>query len=121
MHVVPYQDYCSVWSGSGDCDGGCGALQLWSEGRAVQALVEGGNTVRLNKACLFSDLLSFCRLLFDVSLFALFVGKGKCGMGVEILIGMQMGYYNVWMGHRIVGDDLFLSNYSIGCFLWLSG
>ena len=56
-----------------------------------------------------------------MSLFALFVGKGKCGMGVEILIGMQMGYYNVWMGHRIVGDDLFLSNYSIGCFLWLSG
>lgn len=63
-----------------------------------------------------------------MSLFALFVGKGKWGMGVngsgvrvELLLGMQVGYYNVWMGHRIVGEDLFLSNYSIGCFLWLSG
>ena len=44
------------------------------------------------------------------------MGVNGSGVRVELLLGMQVGYYNVWMGHRIVGEDLFLSNYSIGCF-----
>lgn len=62
-----------------------------------------------------------------MSLFDLFVGKGKWGMGgngngvgVRILLGMQMGYYIMWTGHRIVGDDVFLSNSNSGCFLCVS-
>ena len=58
-----------------------------------------------------------------MSLFVLFVGKGKWGMGVngngtrvELLLGMQVGYYIVRIGLGIVGDDVFLSNDNLGCF-----
>lgn len=40
---------------------------------------------------------------------------------VDILLGMQMGYYMVWMGPRIAGDVVCLSNYNPDCLFMSSG
>ena len=40
---------------------------------------------------------------------------------MEVLLGMKIGYYIVWMGPRIAGDVVCLSNYKLDCFFMSSG